>query len=151
MVYLAFIQKKYKEALTMEKQLNQLIRSRNIEEKKAEIKVRGKTRIVIPIGRDAYQEMMSGSIEFRSGLDKIINAYPEIFPNEIQKGYKLHGPLPQSKKMPDVRMRRIRVMSNDGKKEDAYTICPSFVMPYMTGYTDDVEKALFLRKFDVPT
>ena len=30
------------------------------------------------------------------------------------------------------------------------TICSSDVMPYMTGYTDEVEKALFLRRFGVP-
>jgi len=32
----------------------------------------------------------------------------------------------------------------------AYTIRPSFIMPYMTGFTKDVEKVLFLRKFAVP-
>ncbi|WP_246556330.1 hypothetical protein [Desulfonema magnum] len=32
----------------------------------------------------------------------------------------------------------------------AHTIRPSFVMPYMTGMTDDAEKGLFLRKFSVP-
>ena len=32
----------------------------------------------------------------------------------------------------------------------AYTIRPSFFMPYMTGLVDEVEKALFLRKFNVP-
>jgi len=31
-----------------------------------------------------------------------------------------------------------------------YCFAPLFVMPYMTGLTDDVEKGLFLRKFDVP-
>jgi hypothetical protein len=32
-----------------------------------------------------------------------------------------------------------------------FAIAPSFVLPYMVGYTDDVEKALFLRsKFGVP-
>ncbi|MDM8522558.1 hypothetical protein QUF80_04230 [Desulfococcaceae bacterium HSG8] len=32
----------------------------------------------------------------------------------------------------------------------AYTIRPSFVMPYMTAMTDDAENALFLREFSVP-
>ncbi len=27
---------------------------------------------------------------------------------------------------------------------------PSFVMPYMVGYTDDVEKSMFLRCWGVP-
>jgi len=32
----------------------------------------------------------------------------------------------------------------------SYTIRPSFAMPYMTGLIQDVEKALFLREFNVP-
>jgi len=43
-----------------------------------------------------------------------------------------------------IRIRRILV------DDVAYTIRPSFVMPYMTGMVQDVEKALFLRKFNVP-
>ena len=31
-----------------------------------------------------------------------------------------------------------------------YTIRPSFLMPYMTGVVDEIEKALFMRKFNVP-
>ena len=31
-----------------------------------------------------------------------------------------------------------------------FTIRPSFVLPYVTGYTDDVEEALFLRRWGVP-
>ena len=31
-----------------------------------------------------------------------------------------------------------------------YTIRPSFLMPYMTGFVDEIEKAGFLRKFNVP-
>ena len=32
----------------------------------------------------------------------------------------------------------------------AYRIRPSFLMPYLTGITDEVETALFMRKFNVP-
>jgi len=32
----------------------------------------------------------------------------------------------------------------------SYSIRPSFLMPYMTGITDVTEKALFMRKFNVP-
>jgi len=34
--------------------------------------------------------------------------------------------------------------------ETNYTVRSCFAMPYLTGIVDDVEKALFLRKFDVP-
>ena len=36
------------------------------------------------------------------------------------------------------------------KDGTAYSIRPSFLMPYMTGRTEDVEGPLFLRKFGVP-
>ena len=72
--------------------------------------------------------------------------FPELFPQNIVWGYTLHDILPPSKKMPEIRLRRI----NLGKDEEVFTIRPSFVMPYMTGYTADVEKALFLRKWAVP-
>ena len=31
-----------------------------------------------------------------------------------------------------------------------FATAPSFVMPYMRGLTDEIENALFLRKFNVP-
>ena len=48
-------------------------------------------------------------------------------------------------------MRRIKLKQPDATaKDQVLTIVLSFVMPYMTGYTDEVEKALFLRGFGVP-
>jgi hypothetical protein len=35
-------------------------------------------------------------------------------------------------------------------KNSTFTIAPAFLMPYMTALTEDVEKALFLRRFNVP-
>jgi hypothetical protein len=76
----------------------------------------------------------------------MIEHHPELFPENSQQGYRLYGLHPASKKMPDVRMRRIRFHATD----EVYTIAPSFVMPYATGDVDEVEKALFLRRFGVP-
>jgi len=45
-----------------------------------------------------------------------------------------------------ISMRQIRLKS-DG---DFFTLAPDFVMPYQTARTEDVENALFLRKFGVP-
>jgi len=48
-------------------------------------------------------------------------------------------------------LRRIRLKAHDSAgKQQVFTIAPSGVMPYWTGYTDEVEKAMFLRRFDVP-
>jgi hypothetical protein len=45
-----------------------------------------------------------------------------------------------------MRCRRLRLVAN----HTVYTVAPGFVMPYMTGYTDEVSKALFLIRFHVP-
>jgi len=104
-------------------------------------------RICIPISREEYEQIFPDIAEFRKYLDNMIAQYPELFPSSINEGYKLNGFLPESKKMKGIILRRIRLKSN---KEDVYTISPSFVMPYMTGYAEDVDKALFLRRFGVP-
>jgi hypothetical protein len=107
-------------------------------------------RICIPSEQEEYERILLDKDVFRAYLDTRIAQYPEIFPSTISQGYKLHDILPPSKKMPDMRLRRIKVKATLCDKEEVFTIVPSFVMPYMTGYVDDVEKALFLRKFAVP-
>jgi len=88
---------------------------------------------------------------FRETVDQYIECYPELFPPGIEQGYQLHGMTPVSAKMPEVRMRRIRLAEQDEQgRAQIYTIAPSFVLPYMVGYTDEVEKALFARSFNVP-
>ena len=53
--------------------------------------------------------------------------------------------------MPGVSLRRIKLNALDETgRAIVVTIAPSAVLPYMTGYTDEVEKALFLRRFGVP-
>ncbi len=103
-------------------------------------------QICLPIDKDEYAQMMDESVLFRSELEELIAEFPELFPQNIVSGYTLHDILPSSKKMPEIRLRRIKLNSD----QEVFTIRPSFVMPYMTGYTDDVEKALFLRKWAVP-
>ena len=84
-------------------------------------------------------------------LNSLIEKLPELFPAEIEHGYDLYGFRKQSVKMPEVSLRRIclKVPDEQGQKQ-VYTVTPSFVMPYMVGYTQDVEKALYLRRFGVP-
>jgi len=84
---------------------------------------------------------------FRSGIDELIATFPELFPQSIEQGYTLHDVLPPAKKMPEIRLRRIELRSN----QEVFTIRPSFVMPYMTGYTDEVEKALEKSGLEIKT
>lgn len=79
---------------------------------------------------------------FREELDEFIHNYPELFPRRIENGYRLKE-IRRQKKL-NIPIRRIIIGS------DSFTIRPSFIMPYHTALTDDIKKALFLRKFDVP-
>lgn len=59
--------------------------------------------------------------------------------------------MPASKKMPEICMRRIQLKAKDERGQaQVFIIAPCFVLPYMSGYVDEVEKALFLHeKFGV--
>jgi len=107
-------------------------------------------QICLPIKQKEYHRMFDDAQAFRHCLDGMIEQYPDLFPATIQQGYILHDNLPESKKLPGIRLRRIAVASKDGDGKDVFAIRPSFVLPYMTGYTDEVEKVLFLRKWAVP-
>jgi hypothetical protein len=107
-------------------------------------------RITLPISLADYRGIMNDRPAFREWLDHMIEQHPELFPESIGQGYTLHDRR-SSSKMPDICLRRICLKARDRHgHEQVFTIAPSAVMPYMTAVTDDVEKALFLRRFDVP-
>jgi len=98
-----------------------------------------------------YQEILPDGVRFRAWLDGMIASHPELFPVGIEKGYVLHDILPESSKLSGIRFRRIKLKDSDKEgKPVILTIASSDVMPYMSGFTNDVEKALFLRRFGVP-
>lgn len=98
--------------------------------------------IVVPFDQDQYSKIIFAPYKFRESLDNFIKLYPEILPPEINLGYKMKD-IYHSKKL-SIPIRRIEIA------EINYTVRPCFAMPYLTGFVDDVEKSLFLRKFDVP-
>ena len=102
-------------------------------------------RIVLPIDRHQYQTVVQNAGAFRVWVDANVRQYPELFPAEIREGYRLHD-IRGSRKLPDIAIRRIRL----NRGGSVYRVAPSFVLPYMTGYAETVEKALFLRRFGVP-
>jgi hypothetical protein len=122
---------------------------RNCTKIKADI-IRANKRITLPLTMEKYQEIVGNYRAYRKWVDEMIAQYPELFPKEIAGGYTLHDER-ASEKMEGVRLRRISLKVRDGAgKKQVFTIAPSGVMPYFAGNTDDVEKALFLRRFDVP-
>jgi hypothetical protein len=102
-------------------------------------------RIVVPVDQATYSQVVGDRQRFRELLDEQYQQYPELFPQAFEEGYYLHDCRPSSK-LPDIVTRRIRLRHT----REVYRVVPSFVLPYMTGYADDVEKALFLRRFGVP-
>ena len=107
-------------------------------------------RVILPLPQTIYTRVIDDPQTCRDYLDTMIAECPELFPPDIQAGYTWHDIL-SSIKMPEIRIRRLKLKCPDiDGKHQVLTIAPSFVMPYMTGYTDEIEKALFLRGFGVP-
>ena len=112
------------------------------------VQARQSKRIVFPIGKEEYERLIGDTDAFRAYLNQLIEQHPELFPAEIKQGYRWYGLYPRSKKMPEVRMRRIRLKSSE--TDEVFTLAPSFILPYGMGQVEDAEKALFLRRFGVP-
>ena len=106
---------------------------------------RGSKTIRLPFDRATYEIIMSDKIEFRAYLGEQIETHPELFPQKIIEGYELHGRTPPSAKL-GISQRRIKILAT----RDVYSICPSFVMPYMAAFASDVQIPLFVQRFGVP-
>ena len=104
----------------------------------------GQKSICIPISEEHYNEIVGNPKAFRPYLDEIISLHPELFPPQIADGYRFNGTTTSSKL--NLPMHRIQLLSN----QEVYQLRPDFVMPYMIGLTDEVEKALYLRRYGVP-
>lgn len=110
-----------------------------------EINSAGCKTICVPAPSEAdYEKLIKNPNSFRAFLDPIIEKSPELFPEGISRGYWLHS-IVHSKKL-NLTTRRIQLVINN----DVYQIRPDSVLPYMVGLTDDVEKALYLRRFGIP-
>ena len=135
----------------METKMTAVSRTRECsQEKNTDYVSRQSKRICIPIAQDEYRSIIDDKPAFKAYLDKMITQHPELFPATIAQGYSLQGCMLPSKKMPEVRLRRLAVPSPAGDAPAVFTIAPSCGLPYMIGYPQDVEQALFLRKFGVP-
>ena len=99
--------------------------------------------ICLPIGEPEYRQIADNSEEFRRLVDHCYQQMPELFPEGFEKGYELKDR--RESRKTGLTIRRIEL--RDGT---AYSVRPSFLMPYLSGRTDDVEAPLFLRKFGVP-
>jgi hypothetical protein len=99
--------------------------------------------ICLPFYDEEYGKIIDDAMQFRHFLNCSYEKMPELFPPNFLQGYQLKDSR-MSKKL-NIKIRRIELKDNS-----SYSIRPSFVMPYMTAYTEDIEYPLFLRKFGVP-
>jgi hypothetical protein len=102
--------------------------------------------IVIPVDLDTYSKAIEDNGEFRSLLADCYAKHPECFPLEFENDFSFKD-FKESVKM-KIRIRRIRI--GFGSEQRFYRVVPADIMPYMTGRVEEVEKPLFLRKFNVP-
>jgi len=103
------------------------------------------SQIGLFVDPEEYDTILFEAAAFRRYLDREIALHPALFAAAIPQGDKRYDILPASKKLAGLQLRRIELHPGA-----VFTIRPSFVMPYWTGDTDDVEKPLFLRRWGVP-
>jgi hypothetical protein len=96
---------------------------------------RGLKTICIPCTPQEYEQVVDDPEAFRNLLDQQIQATPELFPPEIKRGYRMKDIYPSRKT--GWRLRRIEL-----RNLECYLVRPCFLMPYLSGHTEDVQAPL---------
>jgi hypothetical protein len=100
--------------------------------------------ICLPIAEERYRQLVEDPQAFRAWLLECFQHTPELFPEGFGQGFTMKDRR-TSRKAVALTLRRIEL--RDGT---AYSVRPSFILPYLTAPTDTVQGPLFLRKFGVP-
>jgi hypothetical protein len=106
---------------------------------------RGSKTICIPFeSEEHYRRCLEETSSCRQHIESISQQHLELFPRGFEQGFIFKGTYHSTKQ--DVDLRRIKLKASG----DTFQIRPSFLMPYMIGQTDEIEKALYLRQWGVP-
>jgi len=105
---------------------------------------RGKSLCVPFESEEHYAACVADPESFRQHLTEVFAKHPELFPAGISEGFVLHDKSWSIKQQ--VMLRRIALKATAG----VFLVRPSFLLPYMVGRTEAVEKALYLRHWGVP-
>lgn len=101
--------------------------------------------ICLPFDTEAlYRSCVDDTSLFRHHLAQQLILHPELFPQAFTQGFTFHDSY-YSRKL-KLTLRRIKLKASG----EVFTVRPSFVLPYLSARTDDVEKALYLRQWGVP-
>ena len=106
---------------------------------------RGAKQIVIPMTRTQYDETWHHPRRIRAFVEESVRSAPELFPAGFDRGYRLHGFGRPSRKLPDLKLRK--VVLHDGS---SHWLRPSFIAGYMTGTVDELAYPLLLAAHGVP-
>src|SRR5262245_2006330 len=98
----------------------------------------GCSTICLPCSKDDYRGLIDDPAAFRRWVDAAFRDGPELFPKGFASGYLLKDDRFSVKL--GLRLRRIQCKATGA----AFSVRPSGVLPYLAGWTDDVEKPLFL-------
>ncbi len=98
--------------------------------------VRGHKTICIPCSQQQYEQVVDDPEKFRRLLDHQIETTPELFPPEIRRGYGMKDVY--SSRKTGWKLRRIEL-----RNLQCYLVRPCFLMPYLSGRTEEVQAPLF--------
>lgn len=105
---------------------------------------RGCKTICIPFeSEEHYQRCLEQNSLCRQYINDIAQQHPELFPPGFDQGFIFKGTY-HSKKQ-DIDLRRLKIQATG----ETFQLRPSFLMPYMIGRTEQIEKALYLRQWGV--
>jgi hypothetical protein len=106
--------------------------------------VRGYKTICLPCSQREYEQAVDDPEAFRTLLDQAIKATPELFPPQIERGYRMKDVYSSLKT--GCKLRRIEL-----RNRESYLVRPCFLMPYLSGRTQDVQAPLFSASSPSPT
>ena len=105
----------------------------------------GHRQICVAITQEQYDAIWNDPRKVRILLKTQISDQPELFPPSMAESFSLSGFLPESIKLPGVRLRQI--IDGNGTK---WYLRPSFVTPYMTARVEELTGSLLLLSIGVP-
>jgi hypothetical protein len=104
----------------------------------------GDKTICLPMAEGIdYAALVADRSAYRQYLDEQIEQHPELFPVDIQQGYRFHGLVRSLRQQ--LETRRIYLPSS----HEAYQLRPDFVTPYMSETADVAGKALYLKQHGI--
>jgi hypothetical protein len=106
---------------------------------------KGYRTIRLPLAESAYDRFRTDRSYAKDRLADRYGEFAALFPAAFPWGYAFFGFTEPSSKQ-QLLCRRIRL--DQGRT--VFPIAPAFVMPSMTGRTQDVDQALCLRRCHVP-